>query len=69
MGRGVIVYGNDVKAGLTTFKNLSLYGLALKKNPLVPAHRTGTAGKTLLTFANTATKVGDRIGEYRLPYN
>jgi hypothetical protein len=37
-GMGVIVYIIFIKVGLVTFKNLSLYGLAPKKNPLVPPH-------------------------------
>ena len=49
---GVIVYIRFIKVGLGTIKNGSVYGLAPKKNPLVPPHRTGTAGK-----------VGERIGE------
>ena len=49
---GVIVYGNDVKVGLGNFKNGSVYGLAPKKNPLSPPHRTGRA-----------QKIGERIGE------
>ena len=52
MGRGVIVYGNFIKVGLGTTKNGSVYGLAPKKNPLVPAHRI-----------RPARKVGERIGE------
>ena len=38
-GNGVIVYINDMKVGLGTFRILSLYGPGPKKNPLVPPHR------------------------------
>jgi hypothetical protein len=43
---------------LTTFKNSFVYGLAPKKNPLVPAHRTGTAGKI-------GERIGEHVGEYQ----
>ena len=52
MGRGVIVYINFIKVALGTTKNGSVYGLAPKKNPLVPAHRI-----------RPSRKVGERIGE------
>jgi len=38
-GNGVIVYIRFIKVGLGVVKNLSLYGPAPKKNPLVPPHR------------------------------
>ena len=52
VGKGVIVYINFIKVGLGTTKNGSVYGLAPKKNPLVPAHRI-----------RPARKIGERIGE------
>jgi hypothetical protein len=68
-GKGVIVYGNFIKMILTTFKNLSLYGLAPKKNPLVPAHRAMACRKNPVDLCQYTNKVGEHVGEHRLPYN
>ena len=54
-GKGVIVYSNVMKVVYGTIRILSLYGLAPKKNPLVPPHRMAAHAVYL---ANTAQKVG-----------
>jgi hypothetical protein len=58
VGKGVIVYINYMKIGLVKIRNVALYGLAPKKNPLVPAHRIRPARKI-------CERIGEPVGEYQ----
>lgn len=50
--RGVIVYGNDMKVGGTTFIFASLYGRPKKVISLSPPHRARPLGQPLPILTN-----------------